>query len=367
MTDQIPRIGVRQAPTSPGEKPADQASLAMASDRPNPPATLIIFGFNQEALIDLAIAAAFAQDYDNLQIILSDDGSADSTFALMQAAADAYDGPHRVSVNRTPANRGTLAHVYDVIGKATGELIVMAAGDDVSYPHRVRTLVEAWRTDRPAALFSQYDVIDDGGAVIARDARYDSSKLYIHDYFPDGRLVPIHGASSAYSRYMFDLFEPPVTRILFEDTMFTLGLALLGQRVMFVDETLVQYREHVRSITNATEVGTDRLEMLKRERNAETYAASMLQVLLWFADLAARHPEAGPLDTNAMAADRRFYTLRSRWIDLSTFARLWALPTTRRADDRRWLLARLTGIGGLVLAKRARRLLRPRRPVAAPA
>lgn len=338
--------------------------VAPAAQAPNaaPRATLLVLGYNQEHLVDHAVAGAFAQDHPNLEIIFSDDRSDDSTFARMEAAAAAYRGPHRVITNRTAVNRGLLAHIHEGVAKSTGELIVLAAADDISYPHRVRTLVEAWVDGRPSALFSKYDVIDAAGAVIARNYRYDHSELEYPTYFSGARVVPIHGASSAYAREAFDLLPMPDRPILFEDTFFSMGLTLLGREIRFVDEALVQYREHEGSITNAGDVGTAYDDVLIRERRAERFAASVLNVLKEFADLVDRTPNPPPLDKEAMARDRHFYRLRSQWIDMPARARVRALLSTRRPTHRRWLLARLGGVRGLALAKTARARLRSGRP-----
>ena len=88
----------------------------MPGDRP--PVTLFVLAYNQEALVRAAIEGAFAQTYQPLEIILSDDASPDGTFAVMQAMAAAYSGPHRVILNRNPANLGLTAHVSRVMAAA---------------------------------------------------------------------------------------------------------------------------------------------------------------------------------------------------------------------------------------------------------
>ncbi len=115
----------------------------MPGDRP--PVTLFVLAYNQEALVRAAIEGAFAQTYQPLEIILSDDASPDGTFAVMQAMAAAYSGPHRVILNRNPANLGLTAHVSRVMQRATGAFVVQNAGDDVSHPERTAKLVAAWR------------------------------------------------------------------------------------------------------------------------------------------------------------------------------------------------------------------------------
>ena len=56
------------------------------------------------------------------RIPLSDDASPDGTFAVMQAMAAAYAGPHRVVLNRNARNRGLIGHLNRVMELAGGRL-----------------------------------------------------------------------------------------------------------------------------------------------------------------------------------------------------------------------------------------------------
>ncbi|MBL9057591.1 MAG: glycosyltransferase, partial [Rhodobacteraceae bacterium] len=49
-----------------------------------PRVTLVVMAWRQEGLLRETIAAAFAQTYQPLEILLSDDASPDGSFAVMQ-------------------------------------------------------------------------------------------------------------------------------------------------------------------------------------------------------------------------------------------------------------------------------------------
>lgn len=110
-----------------------------------PLVTFAIFTFNQEKFVREAIQAAFAQTYEPMEIILSDDCSSDQTLEILQTMAREYRGTKHVIARQTKSNCGTLLHVAEVAKLARGELLVLAAGDDVSKPQRTSTLVEAWQ------------------------------------------------------------------------------------------------------------------------------------------------------------------------------------------------------------------------------
>ena len=321
----------------------------MSKSRSLPRASLVVLGFNAGAFLEESISAAFAQTYSNLEIILSDDCSTDDTFERMEAACARYSGDHTVKLNRTPFNSGTLAHVYDAAQSATGDLIVLAAADDISYPDRVERLVAAWTESGAQALFSSQDLIDERGAIVARNHRYDDSGLEWNDYFPN--FVAIRGATSAYARSTFTDIPLPTARILFEDTFLALMLHLLDRKILYVDQPLVQYRVHSGAVTNADFLRLSKDELLRRERQAQSYAASMAAVLEVFDSSLRTKPRPRYLES-----DRRFYQFSASWLTAGFFVRFNELIAARRSKHRRWILARLFGPRFLVLLKSLRKL-----------
>lgn len=137
----------------------------MVHESDYPLVTFALFAFNQEAYIRGAVASALAQEYPNLQVILSDDCSTDGTWAALSEMAAAYDGPHEVCLNRNSANVGSGglgAHVNRLVELSRGDLLVFAGGDDISHPDRTAALVAAWTAAGrpPAALHSAVQVMN---------------------------------------------------------------------------------------------------------------------------------------------------------------------------------------------------------------
>lgn len=76
-----------------------------------PLVTFALFAYNQEKYIREAISGAFSQTYSPLEIIMSDDNSLDSTYEIMREEARAYQGPHKIILNRNSSNLGIAYHV----------------------------------------------------------------------------------------------------------------------------------------------------------------------------------------------------------------------------------------------------------------
>jgi len=116
----------------------------MKFDNDKPLITFTICAYNQEQFIREAVEGAFAQTYSPLEIILSDDCSKDRTFEIMREMTASYRGPHRLILNRNSTNLGLAGHCNRLAELAHGELLVGAAGDDISFPNRVEIVYQAW-------------------------------------------------------------------------------------------------------------------------------------------------------------------------------------------------------------------------------
>jgi glycosyltransferase involved in cell wall biosynthesis len=215
----------------------------------HPLVTFALFAFEQEQFVRDAIEGALAQSYEPLEIILSDDGSSDRTFAIMQEMAAAYRGPHSVKLRRSEINLGTSLHVAAVAAMAEGELLVVAAGDDISLPHRTTDLAEAWlRHGQPTALvhsrLSQFTTDPADGKDIP--LRYDAGRPIDIRWFLRHRELPFMAPTAAYSIDIFRDFPPLLGGSIIEDGPLAARVLLAGQLIA-VDRCLVHQRVLERS------------------------------------------------------------------------------------------------------------------------
>ncbi len=210
------------------------------ADRPL--VSFVLFTFNQEPYVRLAVAAALAQTYEPLEIIISDDASSDRTAAVIAEALDGYAGPHQVSFLRNPCNLGLIGHVNKLCNLARGDLIVVAAGDDISHPERVQRQVEAFLQEpgRVHSVHSAVMKIDLQG----RPLGLWTPPILQTDNSPEQlmfRLNGVIGATHAWSRAAWQHFGPIRVAGTYEDLVMVFRAALLGG-VRYIDAPLVDYR-----------------------------------------------------------------------------------------------------------------------------
>lgn len=329
----------------------------MTASRVSPRVSFVVLAFNQQDYIEAAIASAEAQDYPDLQIVLSDDGSSDATVALMERAAREYTGPHDIIVNRTPANRGVVQHFYHAFGRCDGDLIVAAGGDDISHPHRVSTLVEHWRASGADALYSAFEIMEaDGSPAVGATLQ---PLRGAQRYFPDPALHPILGMSAAYDRRVFECIDEPDFPAFAEDFFFFLMLGFRSRRIAVVDDVLVRYRRHNAALSHRVDAAAS---VAAHEATSQKFSARGLDILRYaerciVTDTGYRpgYGETAAVDLTALRSDIAYVDWQSRWMQAAwpvSIARTLRLLTPARA---RWLLPRMFGVGGLALVKRLRR------------
>lgn len=99
--------------------------------------SVIIAAYNIEHYIDRCIASVVAQTYDDLEIIVVDDGSTDGTAAIAQRHAETDGRVHLI----TQANGGLSAARNTGINASHGEWLMMVDGDDCLPPDAIDTLI----------------------------------------------------------------------------------------------------------------------------------------------------------------------------------------------------------------------------------
>ena len=216
----------------------------------NPPlVTFVILAFNQASFIADALHAALAQSYSPLEILVSDDCSSDGTTDIIRTIAGNYSGPHKVVLNFNESNLGIGAHVNKVFQIASGQLLVFAAGDDVSAGNRTERMTAAWLKNgrKPSTIYCEANAIDAAGKPCGHfDTALSSIERLPENLisYSSRRKLLLLGACAAYTPQVYAAFGPLDPRLGVEDIPLTVRGSLLGG-VECIDEKLVDYRINV--------------------------------------------------------------------------------------------------------------------------
>jgi glycosyltransferase involved in cell wall biosynthesis len=335
----------------------------MGNSSNKPPLTFALAAFNQERFIREAVESAFAQTYSPLEIILSDDCSEDRTFEIICEMAKAYRGPHRIVLNRNPVRRSIGGHINRIVEISQGELILSAAGDDVSLPERAQAVYEAWEASgrRATSIHSAIIQIDESGQPMDQIFKTDyhrtdhgiveqkvTSVAYVQTLEP-----LIFGCTNAFSRQLFKVFGNLPDEVIHEDNSLAFRSVLAGQMV-YVNRPLVKYRVHggnvfIRARNRAADLKglAQQEDRLRRDfRNRETMYRTFLLDLRKAKGLGL--VEEVEFERTSKEAERRRegFSLMGQFLESGFFEKCRILPRLR-----------LEGVNGAEFQQLVRRLI----------
>lgn len=327
-----------------------------------PLVTFALFAYNQEKYVREAVEGAFAQTYEPLEIILSDDCSTDRTFEVIQEMAAGYPGPHKLTVRQSPTNRGLGLHIKDVADLAQGEIIVVAAGDDVSLPNRTFELVNRMTCERSAFAASNYNSMDESGSILETNLQNDYSGNYVWTVID---APPAHFASGAAAAYRVDFVRGALNaaqktlvegKLFNEDILFAAYAVALGEFPSNVTEVpLVNYRIVSTSLSNfrkQNNTWTQEWIVVQREIFRSSARLACLQAIL---EIANNHPQLSKrLRLEVISNDMRRSEVELFASEQRFLQRIFNLRHARDMTELKVFLARLPGLKFLTTLRFAR-------------
>lgn len=105
--------------------------------------------YNGERFLGASLESLLTQDFEDFELIITDNGSTDATPDI---CAEAARGDSRVSYHRSPVNRGLAWNWNRAVPLATGTYFKWAASDDLHLPGYLSATVDLLDHDPGAVL-----------------------------------------------------------------------------------------------------------------------------------------------------------------------------------------------------------------------
>ncbi|CAM2855630.1 glycosyltransferase family 2 protein [Helicobacter burdigaliensis] len=106
-----------------------------------PKVSVILTTYEREYFFTEAIESILEQDYPNLEIIISDDGSSDNTFSIASEYANDYPFIKVVQNSRTKGSAGNRNNGLDY---ASGDLVMLLDDDDLLFKEAISQMMEVY-------------------------------------------------------------------------------------------------------------------------------------------------------------------------------------------------------------------------------
>lgn len=214
--------------------------------------SVIVVNYNYERFIGAAIESALTLEWDDLEVVVVDDGSTDDSRTVLGRYSDRVLAVMTENATqRVAANRG--------FARSTGDVIVFLDSDDVLPRDLAVRLAAAWTPRTSKAQF--------------RMQRIDENGVRIGDPFPDYSPVPSSadirrwarrttayptppGSGNAYARSFLDRLLPVGPELgNASDSALLAAAPFLGE-VVTIPDVVVGYRRHGGNDSNLMADGT---------------------------------------------------------------------------------------------------------------
>lgn len=124
--------------------------------------TIVIPAYNHGTYLKQAIDSVLNQDYPNIELIVLDDGSTDSTHAVLESYGNRFYWESQKNIGQASTlNKGW--------GMAKGEILAYLSADDVLLPQATRKSVQCLLDSPEAVLcYADFQLIDSESRIIRK-------------------------------------------------------------------------------------------------------------------------------------------------------------------------------------------------------
>ena len=230
--------------------------------------SIVIPVYNVETLLERCVESVLSQTYSNIQIILVDDGSTDSSGQLCDLLATSDS---RIEVLHTE-NGGLSAARNAGMRLVKGEWVLFVDSDDMIGEEHVENLMNAAMTFESAVVVaitgstqvsSEDEKIKNAGKGVTESSVLSAADA-ISISVTEGGLFASHAWGKLYPKELFPLLEYPVGKY-FEDQFVTYKVLLHADRIIYENANDYGYTvDRGSSISNASHL--HRLDYLEAIR-----------------------------------------------------------------------------------------------------
>lgn len=212
-----------------------------------PLVSVIVPVYNVEQYFSYCMASILEQSYKNLEIILVDDESTDSSGAMCDAYAR-QDSRVKVIHKR---NGGLSSARNAGIENMTGKYVVFIDSDDYIRVDHVQLLLKYAQKDNSDLVIASYAKVA-GDQVYNKITKPDKHIIFNRNeiqYEMLSRKVPMYAVAKLYKAELFRDIRFPEGK-LYEDIPTSWGVSKLVDRVTYIDIPIYYYRQRLGSIVN---------------------------------------------------------------------------------------------------------------------
>jgi hypothetical protein len=222
--------------------PDEKEPIAVPRKNANTPLVSIVVGtYNGEKYLREQLESIYGQTYQNIEVLVCDDFSTDSTVKILNKFSREYGLTYYVN----KMNLGLVSNYEKALSLAKGDYLALADQDDIWYPGKIELLLNNIGTF--SLIHSSVHVIDGNGNphrdafVVSEYSRDHTTKVNFSDFLETAWVL---GCTSLIEKSLLENSLPFPEGVMFHDWWLTMAAIKLGHGIKYIHQPTIKYRQY---------------------------------------------------------------------------------------------------------------------------
>lgn len=209
------------------------------SNTDSPLVSIVIPCYNHAQFVQETIQSVIDQDYENIELIIIDDGSKDNSVEVIQEMIPACEERFVRFEFRHRPNKGLCATLNEALEWCEGEYFSPLASDDIALPHKTSFLIKKHQQYDAAVVFGsarKFNIEKEGKDLLLNCEHTLKDLMFIKNM----PAAPASLMRTDIIRNVGGFLEG----VALEDLYMWLKLTSNGEKLYSFPEVVVKYRDH---------------------------------------------------------------------------------------------------------------------------
>lgn len=231
--------------------------------------SIVIPCYNHEQFIQDSIQSVIDQTYQNIELIIIDDGSKDASVEKIQQMISLCEERFTRFEFRSRPNKGLSATLNESLDWCKGQFYSAIASDDMMLKHKTERQVEILSREDYVAVFGAVEMIDNHNNKIGQ-IRQSDKVFSFNDLFYTDRFLP--APTQMIRLESLRKTGGFIEGMIIEDWYIYLKLMEYGGKIYYKDDLYSYYRDHgANTFSNPYKMALGRLQVINEFNDKENF------------------------------------------------------------------------------------------------
>lgn len=244
-----------------------------------PLVSIVIPCYNHEEFVQDSIQSVINQTYENIELIIIDDGSKDSSVEKIQKMISTCTKRFTRFEFRSRPNKGLSATLNEALEWCEGTYYSALASDDIFLKNKIQSQIDCFlklNNEKIVGIFGGYNLIDINNKVIktilSKNKIYNFNDIFLHNFNLPAptALLKLENVKKVGG---YD------EKLKIEDWFMWLKLTEDGNKLMSFEQILVNYRSHESNTSKNLEfMNIERKKVIDCFNDNENYSSAKIKL-----------------------------------------------------------------------------------------